>query len=891
MSILRRFLARLWNFASARRADARLREEMEYHLALQAEENHRAGMPVDEARRQAVLRLGAQQAIRESYHAEESLPLIENLLRDLRYGCRRLAHTPGFTLVTVLVLAVGIGALTTVATWTNAVLYNPWPQVNSPRQVRFIDATVLGNQGYSVHYDQFRFLHTSGRSWQNAIAFAQTTVNLAPAGARPEAIPVGLVTSNYFSFLGIAPQLGAQFTANDDERRYGSSDQVLLSDALWRDRFHADPSIVGRTISVGGHPFTVVGVAPRNFAGIFGGVAEVAWIPLSGLRDLSADSGPDPLPHYGLQVAVRLRPGLSDSTAASELHTLARSFAAQNPDRSLSRWDLNLRDAAHFSRGLFNAIGGQLPILIGASSLLLALVVINIASLLGQHTARRRREVAIRTSLGATPARIATQVLTEAALLALAGGIAGWAASFAMARSLYILLPDFGVPLAFNLRPDGHVLLFVTALTTVVAVACGMYPVRQALHISQNEALRAGGTAVTGPARRALGRQVLLGLQLGVCFIVLVGCGLLTRTAWNIAHRGTGFDPANCMTAQLALSRAGYTSQRGLAFQARLLERLRALPGVSAATLTSHLPMGGDGSGNTQDFSIPGYVPARGEAMAVITDFEGPGFFRTMGIALRAGREFDEHDNPASADVAVINEVMAKRYWPRGNALGSSVVVDKRPRRIVGVIGDYLYSDPADTDPAPLLFLPLQQNYWSDVILAMRSRTTAAALTAQLRQAIAELDTNLPLESLRPLDQVVGERYQMMRLPAELLGVYAVASISVAIIGLYAVMAYSVLERHREFALRVALGSTRAAIFRLVLSGSAWTAAVGLLSGSLGSVAFVRLLRSLLFGVTAFDPFSYSAAVLLLLGTIAGAVWMPARRAAGVEPMQVLRSD
>jgi predicted permease len=881
-------LQSLW---SALRCKNDLSEEFESHLKMAIADRIARGESPSEARRAAMREFGNMPLIADVTRERWGWLRLEHLLQDLRSALRQMRRSPGFAVTAALTLALGIGALTTVATWTNAVLYNPWPHVHAPRQLRFVDATVLGNDGYSVQYDNYRFMRESGHSWDDTVAFAQTQVNLTEPGAQPRAITAGLVSSNYFQFLGLRPQSIRFFAPSDNDRAYGANDEIVLSDALWRDRFNADSSITGRSISINHHAFTVVGVAPKDFAGIFGGIAEAAWIPLSGLRGLSADSPPDPLLHYGLQVAVRLRPAMSDASAATELHTLAHAFALQQSGRNRGGWDWNLRDAAHFQRGLFSMVGYQLPVLLGASALLMVLVCINIASLLGQHAARRRREVAIRSALGATPIRIGVQVLAETGLLALGGALVGWAASVGMARGLYVLLPNFGLPLTFNLRSDTPILLFVTAVAVAVTLACGIYPVRQSLRFSQNEALHQGGAAVAGSSRNQFARRLLLGLQLGICFVVLVCCGLLTRTALNIANRTTGFDPANCLTASVALSRSGYTEPRGLAFQAALLDRLRSAPGVASATLTSHLPMGDNGSGNTRGFSIPGYVPARGEDMEVITDLEGPDFFRIMGIDLRQGREFDTHDSAASTAVAVINESMAHRYWPKGDAIGNNVVLDQRPRRIVGIVGDYAYADPANTDPQPLLFLPLAQNYSSDVIVALRSRTTHSAVTEQLRQAVTGLDSTLPLEDVRTLEQVTAERYQISRIPAELLSVYAISSVLVAMLGLYAVMAYSVIERHREFALRIALGSTRAAVFRLVLSGSAWTAVVGLLTGGLGSIAAVRLLRSMLFGVAPFDPASYCAAAVLLLITVFIAGVSPARRAASVQPMQALRTE
>ncbi len=815
------------------------------------------------------------------------------MLQDFHYALRQLRKSPGFTLTAVLTLALGIGALTTVATWTNAVLYNPWPHVAAPRDLRFVSATVLGSDGYSVQYEQFKFLRAQGRSFSDAAAFDLTKLNLSLADAQPQALSAGTVSSNYFQLLGLQPEAGRFFQLSNDDRAYGAHDEIVLSDALWRDHFSADPNVIGRAVSINRHAFTVIGVAPSEFSGIFGGIAEQAWVPLSSLRDLSTDAPADPLLHDGLQVVVRLRPGVNDATAAAELHTLERSFAAQQHDGTYNGWDLNLYDASHFQRGLFGVIGAELPVLLGASILLMVLVCINIASLLGQHAARRRREIAIRTALGAAPARIASQVLTETGLLAIAGGLAGWAASTGMSRGLFVLLPNFGWPLAFNLHSDARILLFVTAVAVAVTLICGMYPVRQSLRVSQKEALHEGGAAVAGGSRRRFGQRIVLGLQLGICFVVLVCCGLLTRTALNVFNRDTGFNRANCLTASIDLSRSGYSQERGIAFQTALLDKLRNAPGVTSATLTTHLPMGDPGSGNTRNFSIPGYVPANGEDMEVITDFDGPDFFHTMGIQLQQGRDFARSDVAGTPLVAIINESMARRYWPKGNELGSNIVVDKLQRRVVGVVHDYAYHNPDSTDPVPVVFVPLLQgpSGYGYVLVAIRSRTTAGAVTAQLHDAVMSLDGSLPLEDVRSLEDVSSEQYQMSRIPAELLGVYALSSVLVAMLGLYAVLAYSVIERHREFALRMALGSTRAGIFRLVLRGSALTAAVGLLTGGLASIAAVRLLRAMLFGVVPFDPASYCAAAVFLLLTVFVSGLIPARRASTVQPMQALRSE
>lgn len=813
--------------------------------------------------------------------------------QDLRYAIRQLRMSPGFTLTAVLTLALGIGGVTTVATWTNAVLFNPWPQVRDARSLRFISATVLGSNGYSVRYDQLQFLRQQSRSFAEAAAFEFTPLNLALPTSQPQAIQGGIVSANYFQLLGVKPEVGTFFAPNANDRAYGSMSAIVLSDSLWRDRFNADPSVAGRVVSINKHAFTVIGVAPRDFAGVYGGLAEEAWVPLSAGRDLSADAPADPLLHEGLQVVVRMRPGASDRSAEAELHTLARSFALAQRNDQYNSWDLNLNDSSHFQRGFFGVIGEMLPVLFGASCLLMLLVCINIASLLGQHAARRRREVAIRTALGARPGRIARQVLVETGLLAITGALAGWAASIGISQSVYTLLPNLGISLAFNLRSDYRITVFVAALAIAVTLACGMYPVRQSLRVSQSEALHQGAGSIAGSSRKRYGQRILLGFQLGICFIVLACCGLLTRTAFKIFNRPVGFDRSNTITAIVDLSRSGYDDVRARLFLTSLLDHLRSSQGVASATVTSHLPMGDWGSGNTRDFSVPGHVPAKGEDQQVVADFEGSDFFRTLGIPLQQGRDFTVADNENSQKVAIINTVMAQRYWPKGNAVGSTIMVDKLPRQIIAIVPEFAYHSPNSTDHDPVVFLPMLQGKsgYGYAIIAVHSRTTSPALASQLRRAVGALDPFLPVEQVRTLEDVTGQQYQLSRIPAELLGVYAICSVLIAMMGLYAVMAYSVLERNREFAVRMALGSSRGRIFRLVLQGSASVILVGLVVGGAGSIAGVRLLRSMLFNVAPFDLISFSFAAVALVFTVLVAGITPARRAASIEPMQALRTE
>jgi len=816
---------------------------------------------------------------------------MRRIWQDVRYAARQLRRAPGFTATVVLTLALGIGALTTVATWTNAVLFHPWPAVQKSSELRFISATVLGSTGYSVNYDQFQSVREQARSISDAAAFELHQISLANGREEPRALWVGWVSSGYFRLLGVQPQLGRFFDPNASDHAYGQHDEIVLSDALWHSRFNADRTIVGRTVSVNRHTFTVIGVAPARFAGIFSGMAESAWIPFSSARSLSFDPPADPLEDMGLQVVVRLRSGVSQPLAAAELHQLAHRYAALHPKGNFNGWDLNLNDAAHFTRGFFGYIGEQLPVLYGASILLMVLVCINIASLLGQRAVRRHREIAIRTALGAPLRRIAAQIFTETALLATMGALLGWLASHLFSRALYVLLPSFDVGMSFNLDSDANIFLFVVAVAVLVTLFCGMGPIRQALRASQKEAMNAGAVAVVGTARKQTVRRMMLGLQLALCFVILVCCSLVTRTAFNILMRSPGFNRTNCLTAELNFNRSGYKTEQASAFRTTLTERLRALPGVTGVTYSSHLPMADEGSGNTQSFVIPGYTPSKGEDMEIVTDFEGPDFFRTVGISLLRGRDFLPSDTAQTTPVAIVNEAMARKYWPKGDAMGHSITFDKKNWQIVGITPAFLYSDPSETDPLPLLFLPIEQTHIGYVQLAVRTNAGLSALAPEMRQTVASLDHALPLENVSSYDELAAQKYQFSRIPAELLLVYALASLLVAMLGLYAAMASIVVERNREFALRMALGSTRAGIFRMVLGGSFIVVLTGLVVGGLGSIAAVRVVRSMLFGVAAFDPCSYCVAAALLTMAVVLAGLLPARRAATIEPMQVLRSE
>jgi predicted permease len=815
---------------------------------------------------------------------------VQSILQDVRYAIRQLAKAPGFAIVAVLTLALGIAAVTTVFTWANAVFYNPWPQVRTANQIRSFSAVVHGGSGYTLHYQHLLYLREHDTSFSEFAAHEMFPVDLASAGARPERHWAGIVSSNYFQLLGVQPVLGRTFQLHDD-RAYGSAAEVVLSYNLWQTRFHGDPAVVGQKIYANRHPLTVVGVAPAGFVGIYGGLGQSLWVPFSELSALT-DGKSDPLlaGGFGLEVVGRLHPGVSDEQAAAQMHALAKQLASQKSTPYYVGWDMEMADPAHMTRGMFGSVAQIVPVLLVAAGLLLALVFTNVAVLLIQRSSNRARELAIRTSLGASRRRLVRQLMTETAVIAVLAGIAGWLASVALSRGMYLLLPKLDMSFVFNLQPDLRILGFVFGLTVITVLACGLVPARHVLRISQSGVLHDGATMVVG-SRKRQGRNVLLSVQLGICFVVLVVSGLLVRTLWNVVHRDPGFSVDNVLVASLDLTRSGYSEARGLAFQQELLARLSALPGVSSASLTSYVPMGLSGGGNVRDITVEGYQPAKDESMSIVTDSVAPDFFKAMRIPIVEGREFNASDSGDAPCVAVVNDSMARKYWPKGNVLGGRLQVGKKSCEVVGVNRGIIYRSAAWDAADPVVYLSMAQDYqgWFSVVL--RGSGPNQDLLPALDRTVAALDSSLPINDIESLRDHIAASYSDTKAPAEMIAVYGFCSLLVATLGVYAGLAYSVTQRRKEFALRVALGAERTQVLGLILRETAIMAGAGILLGAVGAFFAVRLMKSLLYGVSPFDPASAAVAALLLVATAGLAALLPARRAASVEPMQALRNE
>ena len=811
------------------------------------------------------------------------------MLRDIFYALRQLRKAPGFSLVVILTVAVGIGALTTVMTWANAVLFNPWPQIRDAQQLRFISAVVNAGGGYSQHYAHYEYLRDHAHSFSALTAHEMMPVDLAGSGAPPERYWSGVTASNYFDVLGVEPVLGRGFTPHHD-RAYGSSPEAVIGYALWHSRFHGDPAIVGKTIEINRRPLTVVGVAPRDFVGIYGGLEQSLWVPMSEVPELIGENK-DPLAaNFALQIAVRLRPEVSNGQASAELHALAHQYAQQQHASYYNKWDLVLTDSAHMNRGIYGELGELMPVQTGAAVLLLLLICANVAGLLVQRNTRRAREMAIRTAMGASAGRLVRQMLVETSVLTVLAGIGGWLFSLVLSHSLYVLLPKFGIAMTFNLHTDWRILLFTIAVTAAVVLACGVLPARHVLRMSQVESLHAGSNSVVG-ARSGWRRNGLVSLQLGISFVLLIASALLVRTLWNVVHRDPGFDTQNTLVASIDLARTGYTQEKGLAFQRALWEKLRNAPGVEGASLTSYVPMGATGGGHVRDVTVSGYTPAKDESMSIVTDTVAPDYFGTMRIPILAGREFREQDGGTAPCVAIVNQDMAQKYWPNGNAVGGQITVSDRTCSVVGIARHIVYRSVAWDDADPVLYLSLFQDYEGQSSVVLRSRTSAYNLLPTLQAAVASLDPAVPITDVESLNDHIQVSYAGQKIPAEMVAVYGACCLLVAILGVYAAMAYSVSQRSREFALRMALGAQRSGVLALVMQSGLRVVLGGLAIGAMGAFFAMRVLKSLLVGVSGFDPGSILAAILLMTLTALAAAYLPARRAASIEPMEALRAE
>ncbi len=804
-----------------------------------------------------------------------------SIWQDIRYGGRVLARGPVFTVVAILTLALGIGANTAIFSIVDAVLLRPLPFAEPDRLVMLWEtAKSTGEDQVPVAPADYFDWQAGSRELEAMAAFHPWSFNLTGAN-EPERIPGAVATANLFEVLGKRPQLGRGFRPEED--RPGGPAVVLLSHGLWQRRFGGDPKIIGRKLTLDDLPYTVVGVMPAGFQ--FPEKAAL-WKPFA--RD-PAEADRE---FQFLRVIGRLRSESELATARAEMTAIASRLAREYPQTNADR-DVNL---VTLEQQVFGDVRPRLLVLIVGVALLLVAACFNVANLLLARAAGRREETAVRQALGASRGRLVRQFLTESLLLAALGGAAGllvahWGTWF---------LTTFGpkdVPRLEEAGVDSSVLVFTLAITVLVGLVFGLIP---ALQGSQFDPARELRTPHRGKGR-LLG--TLVSFQIAIALILLVGAVLLGRSFLLLSQVPPGFDPSNVLTLQLSLPAAKYAEpHQTAAFVEQVVERIEALPSVASAGTTMSLPVGG-GMNVDQTFTVEGetaVTAAADEERTALLRPVSPGYFRTLRIPVVAGRTFTAADRSGAPPVVVNNEAMARRHWPGKDPVGLRIRIgvelggvgrtDEASREIIGVVGNVKHESLA-SDTLPELYLPHAQGTWRFTILAIRADRDPASLARSAQQAVWQVDKNLPITKVRTMDEVVGESIGEPRFYTLLLIAFAVVALTLAAVGIYGVVSYSVSQRTHEIGIRMALGASRLDVLRMILREGLILAGIGMLAGVVLSMGLTRFLASLLFGVAATDLSTF-AAVCVALGLVALlSSYLPAKRATRADPMAALRLD
>jgi putative ABC transport system permease protein len=806
---------------------------------------------------------------------------MQTLLQDLRYGARMLLKKPGFTLTAALTLALGIGANTAIFSVVNAVLLRPLPYPEPAALVRIYEKetdSALPSERLDVAPANFLDWRRQSRTLVEIAAWGQEEQALA---SKDQADPVvaAFVTFNFFSVLGVNPLRGRVFTSEEDKT---DRDTVaLLSYGLWQRRFGGDPNLVGQRVNLDGSQYTVVGIMPSGFQYPRG--AEI-WTPLA----LNANQTQMREAHF-LQVIARRRPDAALAQVRAEMETIASSLARQYPATN-KNWTVNVVPLLEDEVGQARA---TMLLLMGAVGLVLLIACANVSSLLIARGATRRTEITIRAALGASRRRIVRQLLTESALLAGLGGGLGLLLALWGTDALLALSPS-EIPRMQTVRVDFYALGFTLAVTLLAGLIFGMLPALQAARINLHESLKEGGRSASGARTQKRIFGALVVSEIALALIVLAGAGLLLNSFLRLRRVEIGIQTSNVLTVEVNLPSARYSgadwkAQR-LNFYGQVIERIRALPGVAAVGAIDSLPLGGHQRGWT--FRKEGQTLAPSERPVAGFQIATTDYFRAMGMQIRRGRAFAESDRSGSAPVAIVNESFARQFYPNEDPLGQRIIIRDRPEsnEIVGVVNDIRHFGP-DKAPGPEMYVPYNQLVVGAVPLVVRTKSEPEALIGAVQKEVRAVDREVAVGKVRTMTQMMSATLAERRFALLLLGGFAVVALLLAAIGIYGVMAYAVTQRTREIGIRIALGARAADVLRLIIKQGLSLALIGVVTGLVGAFALTRLMKDLLFGVSATDPLTFIVIALLLTFSMLLACWIPARRATKVDPMVALRTE
>jgi putative ABC transport system permease protein len=879
-------IRRVRTFFDRTKLDERLRDEWQLHADLMADDHVRQGLSPDEAKRQARLAIGGLDQVREASRDALGFRFLDDLVQDIRFALRQLRRTPAFTAVAVMTLALGIGANTAIFTVVNAVLLRPLPFKDAGRLVMLFERDKTFSPD-PLHPDRNGMISTSLSGlldwraqtsvFEEVAAYYWFPTRIALVGAKePEEVFVGRVTANFFSVLGVPPMVGRAFLPGSDQP--GKDDVIVLGHALWQRRFASNPNIVGMSITAGNRSYTVVGVMPPGFQFPRG---EEAWVP----HALQMDSASLSRGERNLDGIARLKPGVPLAQARAVLETLAATR-----EREFPRWQKDWTAAViPLREHLVGDTGGRLLLLFGATLFVVLIACANLGNMLLARGSARVREMAVRAALGASRFRLFRQAMVETLVLAVLGGAIGIAIAFWCTRAL-VTLGSATVPQLSGVRPDWWVLLFALGASVVAGILSSLAPSLRVSWTDLSEALKEGLTAPGGA--RSAGRLggLLVVTELAAALVLLTGAGLMVNTLARLSSVDLGFRPDHLLTMRLTLpafrsvlSTGRLDAVRVNAFFEEVLQRVSVLPGVRSVGLTDALPLSGVQWGTT--LTAEGRPPK--QLFDTHTRSVSIGYFETMNIPLVRGRTFRADDTRDTTPVAIVNETLARQIWPNEDPVGKRVTWTKT-MEVVGVVGAVRHLR-LDLPGGPEIYVPLAQRARAEMFLAVRASAGPSTLASAVRGQIWSVDKNQPIEDIRTMDDRIAAYAGPRRFYALLLGIFAAIAVVLAVIGVYGVISYSVSQRQHEVGIRMALGAGQRHVLALVLRQGVVLAVVGIGIGVAGALVATPTLSSLLYGVRPTDPITFAGVSVLLAGVVLAACYVPARRAARLDPLVALR--
>ncbi len=870
-----------------RRLEDDLDEELRSHLEMAIELHLRKGMSAEDARRGALRSFGGVEQTKENYRDQRGLPMIETTLQDLRFGLRMLRRSPGFSLLAILCLTLGIGANAAVFSWVEGILFRPYPLVSHQEQLLALTGTTRGESGRTgISWPDLLDLQRSSTLIDSFIVnkIMGTTLSV---GNRAERMTGSIVSANYFDAIGVHPILGRGFEPGEDVGR-NAHPVTVISYQLWKGKYKGDPQIIGKTERLNGVIHTIVGVEPEGFYGTFVGWAMQFWVPAS--MEEIFEAGGYKLEDRGarwIEAYARLKPGATQAQAQEEISAAAKRLEAEYPETNrgcgIHLWPL--------WQTPFNNAGTLLPtleIMIAVVVFVLLIACANVGNLLLVRSIARRHEMTVRLAMGAGRGRLLKQLFTEGVILSAIGAGGGLLVAHWCRHALVLLFPARGgVAMHLPGEIDWRVLALSAGVCVIATLLLGLVPAMQTGKIDLAGALKSDSAGVVGGGGKAWVRSGLVVVQVSLSFVLLVGAGLLLQSLQRIRNTSPGFSTRGVMVTAVDLVSAGYDVQRAQNFQDELLDRVKALPGVESAAFARMTPLS-YGSFSSTPIAVDGYQPTPEEQPTVQYNEVGPDYFRTMGIPLVSGREFTRADDGKAALVAVVNETMAAHYWRDRNPIGERVQVKGRWMQVVGVAKDSKYQSVREA-PNPFFYVSRRQNFSRGGGLHIRTPMSPETMATVLGREVHALDPDLALYEVITLQEQVDRSTSPQQVAVTLVGVLGGLALLLAAIGLYGVMSYAVSQSTRELGLRMALGAGASNLLRLVMKRGLALTAGGVALGAAVALGLTRLLGNLLYNVSPRDPLAFGSAFLVMTIAALAACFLPAWRATRTDPVQALR--